>query len=79
MTNCGCYEKANEALGARNTRIKSYFTLNGSRIGRPWPIETEQVEKGRGKGKALGLFASFCPLCGSSLAEPEKEVRGSTP
>lgn len=67
---CDCYEKANKALGEHNTRIKSFFFISGSRVGMPWPIETTQVEKGRGKPKAMGLLASFCPMCGVSLKEP---------
>lgn len=66
---CNCRAEANKALAEHNTRIKHYFTLRDSRAGMPWPIETEQLEKGRGKKKAMGLFASFCPLCGESLRD----------
>lgn len=66
---CDCYEKANKALGDHNTKIASYFTLDDNRVRRTWPIETVQLEKGRGKAKAMGLFASFCPLCGVSLRQ----------
>jgi hypothetical protein len=27
-------------------------------------IVTEQIEGGRGKKKAVGMFATFCPFCG---------------
>lgn len=39
----------------------------------PWPVATEQVEKGRGKNKASLLFASYCPLCGVPL-KPESSA-----
>jgi hypothetical protein len=64
---CDCMEKANAALAPHNTRIEQIFTLSGNRVGMPWPISTVQIEKGRGKPKAMGLVASFCPLCGASL------------
>lgn len=71
MSACNCRAEADKALGKHNSRIKHYFTLRDNRVGMPWPIETEQVEKGRGKRKAMGLFASFCPLCGASLKPAE--------
>lgn len=66
---CDCRKNADTALAAHNTRIAHYFTLSANKVGMPWPIETVQVEKGRGKPKAMGLFASFCPLCGISLTK----------
>ena len=71
---CDCYEKTNEALGEHNTRITSYFTFESNRVRRPWPIETTQIEKGRGKKKAMGLFASFCPLCGACLRSDDADL-----
>jgi hypothetical protein len=64
---CDCMEKANEALAPHNTRIERIYSLSGNRVGMPWPISTAQIEKGRGKPKAMGLVASFCPLCGEDL------------
>jgi hypothetical protein len=61
-------QKANEALASHNTRIEMMFTLGGSSLTSRWPISTVQIEKGRGKAKAMGLVASFCPLCGTSLS-----------
>lgn len=71
---CDCYEKANEALVEHNTRIASYFTFESNRVGRSWPIETVQIEKGRGKRKAMGLVASFCPLCGACLRSDDGDL-----
>ena len=69
---CDCREKADAALKAANTRIEMIFMLSGNRVGMPWPISTVQIEKGRGKPKAMGLIASFCPLCGVSLKRESK-------
>jgi hypothetical protein len=30
-------------------------------------IVTDQIESGRGKKKACGVFATFCPFCGVKL------------
>jgi len=68
---CNCRERIDAGLAQHNTRVKSYFTLSANSVGMPWPIETVQVDKGRGKPKASALFASFCPFCGVSLRKPE--------
>lgn len=68
---CDCMEKANEALREHNTRIEMTFTIGGNKLSTRWPISTVQIEKGRGKAKAMGLIASFCPLCGESLQEKQ--------
>ena len=70
---CDCMEKANKALAPHNTRIEQVFSVMGSGLRLRWPISTKQVEKGRGKPKAMGLFASYCPLCGGSLTPPAGE------
>lgn len=74
MSGCQCRKKADAALLVHNTRIKRIYSLGSSgALGMPWPIETEQVEKGRGKAKAMGLHASYCPLCGASLNENDND------
>ena len=68
MSACQCRAEIEKKLedAGHNTRIKRYYTIGGAGFGLPWPIETEQVEKGRGKKKAAALFASYCPFCGES-------------
>ena len=69
---CDCRAKANAALAPHNTKIEPIFSINpDGPLSMPWPISTVQVEKGRGKKRAMGLFASYCPLCGVSLKEPK--------
>lgn len=73
MSACNCRERINAGLAQHNTRIAGYFSLEGHKVGEPWAVETVQIEKGRGKAKAVAIFASFCPFCGVSLrAEPPK-------
>ena len=66
---CDCRTRINEKLVEYNTKIKPVFSLGGNSVAMPWPIETTQIETGRGKKKAVGLFASFCPFCGVPLSE----------
>lgn len=68
---CDCMDKANDALREHNTRIEMVFTLGSSSLSSRWPISTVQIERGRGKAKAMRLVASFCPLCGESLKEKQ--------
>jgi len=75
MATCDCRDTINAKLAEHNTRIKHYYTLSGNGLGMPWPVETEQVEKGRGKKKAMSLFASFCPFCGASLRAKDEAAR----
>lgn len=68
-----CREKIDALLADRNTRVQWVFTLGDEGMGMPWPIATEQVERGRGKKKAAMLFASFCPFCGVPLKSEVKK------
>lgn len=67
---CDCIARADEMLAKRNTRIVIPIMLGTDQTTRPL-IETEQIEKGRGKQKACAMFASFCPFCGVSLKRGE--------
>lgn len=73
MSACQCRERIDALLAERNTRVMHVFTLGDEGFGMPWPVATEQVEKGRGKKKASLLFASYCPLCGVPL-KPESSA-----
>lgn len=61
-----CFDLVDQKLAERNTRLVFPVMLMGDQTMRPM-IETEQVEQGRGKAKAVSMFATFCPFCGSEL------------
>ena len=61
---CDCYDQVNAQIEKANTKIAPYYVLDSGFSGMPWPIETVQIETGRGKPKASALFASYCPFCG---------------
>lgn len=62
---CNCIGAMDEALAEYNTRILLPLMLDGS-TAKPL-IETERIETGRGKKKAVKVFASYCPFCGVKL------------
>lgn len=62
---CTCITVVDEYLAQHNTRISLPLMFDGS-VGKPM-IETQQIETGRGKKKAVSMFASFCPFCGVSF------------
>ncbi len=64
---CSCIEMVNARLAERNTRMMLPIMFGEDQTRRPM-IETEQVETGRGKPKAVAMFATFCPFCGTSYA-----------
>jgi len=62
---CSCIETVNEKLAERNTRLTIPIVFGKSNLSADrLMIVTEQIETGRGKAKATGIFASFCPFCG---------------
>ena len=68
---CDCIKVVDTKLVEHNTRIKIPLILmsldGGNTDPRPMVV-TEQIETGRGKKEAVGMFASFCPFCGVALA-----------
>lgn len=61
-----CFDTVDAMLAERNTRLMFPIMLGGDQTPLPM-IVTEQVERGRGKKKAVGMFATFCPFCGERL------------
>jgi hypothetical protein len=72
---CDCIKTVDAKLAERNTRIMLPIMFGSDQTPRPM-IVTEQIETGRGKLKAVGLFATFCPFCGTAYA-PEPAVDGA--
>ena len=63
---CACIQTVDAQLAERNTRIMLPIMFSPDQTERPM-IVTEQIEKGRGKAKACGMFATFCPFCGVKI------------
>lgn len=72
---CNCIETVNAELAGRNTKIMLPMVFGADQTARPM-IVTEQIETGRGKQKAVGLFATFCPFCGAALADRGQSQEG---
>lgn len=67
---CNCIETVNEKLATRNTRLTQ--ALMFGKANHPGlMLETEQVETGRGKQKAVSMFLNYCPFCGTKYAADE--------
>jgi len=66
---CECVEKINAMLKTRNTRLYQAFTLGADDVGDRLLLRTEQIETGRGKEKATGMFLTYCPFCGRKYKE----------
>lgn len=67
---CDCIEKIDAELAGRNTRIRQAFVIGSGSLDLSGAlIQTEQVETGRGKEKAVNLHATFCPFCGVHYEE----------
>lgn len=63
---CECADRIDEKLAEHNTRLVRAIVFSNSRNGNPnILLQTEQVESGRGKKKAVSMFPSYCPFCGN--------------
>ncbi len=64
---CKCIEQLQKDLAHYNTKIGEVHFFNG----KPPRIEltTYQIEKGRGKQKAVRFIALYCPLCGEKYPD----------
>jgi hypothetical protein len=70
---CNCADTIDDKLKDRNTRLTRAIVFSQRHPDNPnLMIVTEQIESGRGKKKACGMFASFCPFCGTRY-EPEEQ------
>ncbi|WP_018900377.1 hypothetical protein [Rhizobium sp. 2MFCol3.1] len=65
---CSCIETVNEQLSKHNTRLTQAMMFH--KAAHPGlMLETEQVETGRGKPKAVSMFLTYCPFCGEKYGE----------
>lgn len=63
---CNCADEVDAKLAERNTRLSRalMFSKQGRENNPDLMLQTEQIETGRGKQKAVSMFISFCPFCG---------------
>ena len=70
---CNCADTTDEMLAAHNTRLTRAMVFN--KVGREnnpdLMLRTEQIETGRGKAKAKGMFIAYCPFCGTKYEAGE--------
>lgn len=67
---CECIEKVDKLLAPRNTRLGLTIVFSNPMSELP-TLVVEQIEKGRGKPKAVTMFPSFCPFCGTKYKADE--------
>ncbi|MGO7089435.1 hypothetical protein AB9E14_23455 [Rhizobium leguminosarum] len=65
---CTCIQTVNEKLATLNTRLTQAWKM-GDSPDEGLMLETDQIEKGRGKPKAVAVFLTFCPFCGVKYGE----------
>lgn len=68
---CNCIETANEKLATRNTRLSQAWKIGTETEDEGLMLETEQIETGRGKTKAVAVFLTYCPFCGQKYGKAE--------
>lgn len=65
---CNCIAEVNKLLAPANTRLhQPLMMFSGGKAEEQLFVETEQIEKGRGKKKATAVFARHCPFCGVKI------------
>lgn len=67
---CKCAETVNSKLVEHNTRLTQAIVF-GDRDDDCLMLVTEQIEKGRGKPKAVSMFLTYCPFCGTKYTPEE--------
>lgn len=71
---CACIEEFDRKLAPHNTRIAPALLRFGDGSWETRPVIVgEQIERGRGKKKAVTIAPTFCPFCGIRY-EPEPAV-----
>lgn len=62
---CDCADVVDTKLAERNTRLTRALMFGSAKgHGPALMLQTEQIEQGRGKAKAVAMFVNHCPFCG---------------
>lgn len=66
---CGCLDKVNKALAARNTAVETCFTMNFTtgRQGEALLLHTAKCDPSK-REKPLKVEVNYCPWCGVRYA-----------
>ena len=65
---CTCIETVNDQLAKHNTRLsQAMMFFKASHPG--LMLQTDQIQTGRGKPKAVSMFLTYCPFCGVRYEE----------
>jgi hypothetical protein len=71
---CNCADETDKFLAEHNTQLTRAMVFN--KVGREnnpdLMLRTEQIETGRGKKKAVSMFVTYCPFCGTKYDEAAK-------
>lgn len=67
---CDCIETVNVKLKQYNTQLSQAWKMTNS-PDEGLMLETEQIETGRGKKKAVSMFLTYCPFCGEKYGSEE--------
>lgn len=71
---CNCINDVNAKLADRNTCLTQAIVFRQRGNNPNLLLQTEQIETGRGKAKAVGMFLSYCPFCGEKYATGDEEA-----
>lgn len=66
---CDCINRIETRLKNRNTRLSRVFSIVDGEMIENIYVAVEQVEKGRGKAKAIIVIPLYCPFCGGNMRD----------
>jgi len=77
---CDCADKVDAKLATCNTRLTRAMVFNktGRENNPDFMLQTEQIETGVGKPKAVAMFISHCPFCGTAYDPPVAAAESGT-
>lgn len=75
---CDCVAQTDRYLASRNSRLvtRHIYNVKMDTQGERLVILTEKIDPTR-HGRAVSMFATYCPFCGEKLVIKKKGVRVS--